>query len=279
MIKHQYGMIFRQIREQKMLPLSYFEKVGIKKSAISKFERGASMMSFEKIYTMLEAMDISLEYYELLLNHFSPPFLEEFLQELEEAEIHQKDNKLKNLYEEATDSSNYFLALIVKSKITTLTMNETQRTLEYLIKVRYWGYFELSLLQSILDTISLEDSKILYTLFESKTKNYRGIFKFTRKVHQIAYHFIFILSSKGEQEFAEKILSQIITIGEVDFDFLVLAIRRLVIGFMDYCFKNTELGLKQIEEALSLFKHLGGDDHYCYYRKKIDTFIGNSTKN
>lgn len=73
------------------MPLSYFQRVGIDKIGLSRFERGLSMMGFEKVDVMLQEMNVSLAEYELVINHFVPDFQEEFLFEVEEADFAQDE--------------------------------------------------------------------------------------------------------------------------------------------------------------------------------------------
>lgn len=278
-VEKYYGLVFKEIRKQKKLSQSFFEKIGVKKSCISKFEHGVSMMSFERIYKMLEAMDVSLEEYELLLNRFSPPFMEEFFIELENAELYQKVGKLSKLYDEAIDSSNFFLALIVKSKITSLTSDETQRILSYLYNIKYWGYFELSLLQAILITLGQKDILKVFIIFMERVDNYNNIFKYTRKIFLIAYQFVMILTARGERELAVKILNQTTNSNRTDFDFFISNLRYLAIAFMKFRFGNPEEGMQEINDYLLITKKLGGNFLYIYYRKQIKFYINEINQN
>lgn len=79
MVNHLYGKVFKQIRTQKKLPLSYFQKLGIDKAVVSRFERGKTMVSIERVDAMLQEMNVSLAEYELMINHFVSDYHEEFL--------------------------------------------------------------------------------------------------------------------------------------------------------------------------------------------------------
>ena len=52
----KYGDCFKKLRNQKNLGLSYFSKIGINRANLSRFERGQTMMSFERVDLMLEEM-------------------------------------------------------------------------------------------------------------------------------------------------------------------------------------------------------------------------------
>lgn len=280
MTESYYGSVFRQIRLQKNLPLSFFEKIGIKKSCISKFERGDSKMSFEKIYEMLEAMDVSLKEYQLFINRFSPTYLEEFFATLDRADLYQDHEKLSNLYEKASSTSNFLLALIVKSKTNILSNGEIQRILTHLYEVKFWGYLEFSLLHTILlNNTELDDINNIFIMFENRIDQYRGNFRYVRKIYQIAYQFVLIFSIQNNKQFAEKIITRAKIAGHADFDFFISNIQKLVTGFMKYKFENADDGLQEINEALSLIKILGGEPLYNYYYKKIYFYINLVNKN
>lgn len=46
MVYKKFGYVFRQIREQKYIPLSDFSSIGISKATLSRFERAETMMNF-----------------------------------------------------------------------------------------------------------------------------------------------------------------------------------------------------------------------------------------
>ena len=93
----KYGDCFKKLRNQKNLGLSYFSKLGIDRSNISRFEHGKCMMSFERIDLMLEEMQVPLSEYELIVNNYMPNFQEFFILELEKAEFIQNRDKIKEL--------------------------------------------------------------------------------------------------------------------------------------------------------------------------------------
>ena len=143
MVFAEYGEKFRRLREQKGLSLSFFEKLGINKTNLSRFERGKTMMSFERIDMMLQEMNVSLAEYELVLNNFVLDFQEEFLDEIEKANFEFDEEKLHALYHEARDSGYILLALAAKSNIEKLKKFEVDYVLQYLKKVKAHGYFDM----------------------------------------------------------------------------------------------------------------------------------------
>lgn len=276
MTEKRYGLIFKQIREQKQLPLSFFEKVGVKKSNLSKFERGETMMGFERIDTLLQAMDISLAEYELLLNYFTSSYQDEFLLELEKAEFDLNRERLEKLYNESKGSANFLLSLIAKSKTTTLSSKDVQKIFNYLDKLAHWGYFELSLLQALLDNF-LDNTEMkniikIIDVFEDKINNYQEIFKYRRKIYQIAYQAILVFSAKGEYKLAKRIEILTAANDRKEFDFFISNLRNLALGFMEYQLGDKEAAQTKMEQSLYLMEHLGSRELRRYYETKINIF-------
>ncbi|WP_081167728.1 helix-turn-helix domain-containing protein [Lactococcus garvieae] len=267
-----YGKIFREIRTQKQLPLSYFESVGVDKSDLSKFERGFRMIGFERVVALLQHMNVSLSEYELILNNFVLDFQEAFLNEVEKADFNQEVNKLKNLYDEAYISGHGLLACAVKARFEELTEKEINFVLDSLNNVTVWGYFELSILYFVLDNLSTKEMRSLFYKFEEKTQNYHGIPKYSRRILQIAFQSVIVLSSKGEKEFVSQILELTKGRGKSGIDIYIENLRKLALGVNHYYFVNQREGSKKIKKSLKIFSFLGHDELAQYYRARIEYF-------
>lgn len=273
MIDKRYGMIFRQIREQKQLPLSYFEKYGVRKSNLARFERGETMMGFERVDIMLQAMDVSLSDYALFYNYYLPDYQEHFLFEIEQAELNLNYQRIEKLHEEIAFSENKLLILSVKSKIKKLTSEEVEFILSYLRRAQHWSYFELTLNQDIVDYINTEEIQELLEVFEKKIGFYYDVMKYRRKVHQIAYKAIFHLCLKSEEALAKKIFSATRRSDEERLDFYISTLRGVALGCIHYCFENKEIGLLEIYHFLDIFEELGSKKLKSYYFEKIQPII------
>lgn len=271
MVDNLYGRVFKKIREQKGLPMSFFQKVGVRKSSISKFENGTSKMSFERIYQMLELMDVSLEEYELIINQFNPNFQDYFFIELEKAVICQDSKRLEKLYNEVNGTSNILLSLIVKSKITLLGNDEIDKILNRLFTAKYWGYLELVLLESVTEGLNLKYCHKIFDILKDKVYKYKDNFKYTRKLNQIIHLFALTLIARGEKDFAQKILDKIQIDNQIDF--YIFNYHNLVVGVKNYCFNNKEIAKQEIKEGLMMMKKLGGENLYSYHRNKVDYFL------
>ncbi len=268
-----YGEKFRLIREQKGLPLSFFAKCNVDKADLSRFERGQSMMSFEKVDVMLQSMNVSLAEYELVINNFVPDFQEEFLFEIDEADFSQDEKKLRSLYQEAKESGYGYLSLAAKARFEQLSQTETMVVVQFLKKVKVWGYFELSVAFFVLDNLDTETIRDLMVDFEQKNKNYYGIFRYRRRILQIAYRAIVLLCSRGEQDLAKDILALTEKRNRAGIDLYLDNVRQMALGFYDYYFGDKKSGLSLIQKGLNVFEFLGQERLKNFYRIRNEHFL------
>lgn len=71
MIYKKYGQTFQQIRKQFGVSLAELSTIGIQKSTLSNFERGKSMITFDKVILSLQYLGVSLEDFENFLNRYN----------------------------------------------------------------------------------------------------------------------------------------------------------------------------------------------------------------
>lgn len=165
MFYKEYGQAFREIRQQKGMSLSELEYVsGVPKSTISQFENGHSLISFEKLEGILEAMSITvLDYTLVISNGETEYFITEF-SKLEKSFLSQvlfsiKLVSFKQIYE--TNINNHekgtdIIAYCAKACYTNLNSDEIQEIEEYFQVKYYWSLFDLRALFYILEQINME---------------------------------------------------------------------------------------------------------------------------
>lgn len=269
----RYGEIFKKLREQKNFSLSHFSEIGISKASLSRFELGQTMISFERLDSALQEMNVTLAEYEHFINNFSMDYKEEFLEDIILADIADDVDKLHNLYLEAMEYDSKMLAYCAKSRYETLTQMEADDVVEYLYDVGEWGYFELSIFYLTLDSFS--EREIMYLMKElwGKSKHLYGVFKYRRRVLQSSYRAVVLLSSKGARDSAKSILQK--SYPKDDFyDLYVENLRNLAHGFYSYCFKDKISGEKQIKNAIEIFGQVGYEDLADYYQKRYQKLLG-----
>jgi HTH-type transcriptional regulator, SHP2-responsive activator len=265
----RYGKVFKLLRNQKNLPLSYFEKIGVGKSHVGKFERGEIMMSFERVDSMLQLMNISLGEFEMIVNYYVPDFQNWFLLELVTAEFYQDQKKLKRLYKESKENGDLWLVIIAKARLEGLNNQEIFKVKEYLNNIKEWGYFDITLAFSVLDF--LRESEIVQIIDELKIKKRKvyGEFKYRRRLYQLIYRSAMLLATKGNQKAAEKVLKLKDYFGSGSADFYISTLNLLANGVIDYLYIDKNKGKEKINEGLFMIERLGSVDFKNYHKKRI----------
>lgn len=102
MVYQRYGKTFKNIRLQKMLSLSFCEKVGISKSTIYRFESGQAMIGFDSLLIALYEMGVTLAEYEMFLNDFIESYQEEIISAILRADyfgdVSEKKTNIQAVY-------------------------------------------------------------------------------------------------------------------------------------------------------------------------------------
>ncbi|WKB49912.1 helix-turn-helix domain-containing protein (plasmid) [Lactococcus lactis subsp. lactis] len=263
----RYGLIFKQLRNQKKLPLSFFEKLGVRKSSLSKFERGTSMMSFERICLMLEAMDVSVAEYQSCVNNGTPLFLYHFLFEVELAERELNLSRLEDLLKEVDIWENVFLFYIIKSKIEPLKELEIAEIVNYLLNIKTWVSLDLALLQCVLFNLDTAITLNLVKKIENQYILSQSDLNFHRKIMQIRCDAILLCCLRGDKVEAEQLLDEIVN--ELAADFYISNLKNLVSGAYTYYFENYEIGLYKLRTSLEIFESLGSSSIRSFYAQRL----------
>lgn len=206
-------------------------------------------MGFERVVSMLQVMNITLSDYELFFNYYLPDYQEHFLVELEKAAFSLDDMKCKKLFD------------------------EIEEILEYLYRVKYWGYFELSLNYDVAEYISIVEIKDLINIFEKKTSYFSDVTKYRRKIHQIVYKIILKLCLNGDEKFANELLKSTKRPERERIDFYISTLRKLTKGCVSYCFKSEQDGLLEINQSLNLLEELGNAQLKQYYLEQVKPIL------
>lgn len=268
----RYGSIFKKLRTQKNLSMSFFESYGIQKATIQRFETGQSMMSFERLDVALQAMNVSLAEYEFFINNFQHGYVEEFLEELAHSSIRGNVEQIKKREISALNSGHDLLRITAQSCYKKVPMDEVQEVVSYLYQVENWGYFEISIFYLNLDQFSEKEIMHLMSSFWEKGKDAYGIFKYRRRFMEASFRAVVLLSSKGAKQSADKIMKESYFQKDAK-DVYVQILRKLATGFYEQCFGDMERGKSECEKYLLFFDDLGYSELATYYRQRQDKLL------
>lgn len=270
---YKYGKLFKEIRKQKQLPLTYFEPLGIGKSHLAKFERGDLVMSFDRVNDMLHAMNVSLGEFELIANYFNQDFQTTFILELEKAEYFLDKEYLLKLYDEATYETNFWLLLLVKARIQPLSQHELLKIKEHLSEITQWGYFELSLLFSCIEFFDIYTMVSFLEQLKIKNRVIYGEIRYRRKLFQIIYRVVGFCVFYREEELAREIMKQSQPVETGNIDFYISNLKRLHESMIIYTFEDKLKGKEKLENALNIMDELGNVLFRKYHQMRVLNFL------
>ncbi|BAK58400.1 transcriptional regulator [Lactococcus garvieae] len=273
MVYKKFGYVFRQIREQKHIPLSDFSSIGISKATLSRFERAETMMNFEKVVQALQLMGIGLEEYEYLLNDYAPIESEALLKEIETAFLKQDKKTLINLYKIALEAGYPYISLAAKASYNELSSENIDTITDYLYDIKVWGQTELYVFYFTMNKLNIRDILYILDLFllEKKHKIFNSV-KHLEIFACACCRAIAFLTSKGYQEYSAHILHRVESLELVQSMFL-RNLLNLSKGFWTYRFKDEKTGNTMMLQALEIFHQIGSKEIARYYQQQYDFHV------
>lgn len=264
MVYPKYGQIFRLLREQKKLPLSAFKYAGVSKPALSKFERGEAMMSFQKVFLALQIMEVSLGEFESLLYDYELNEKENYLYKIETAMANNDKEKLVFLYKESLEAEYSIIALAIKSLYSPLKPREIEEITELLYEIKIWGLVELYVFYFTLHYLSIQDISHLFRKFFPKghplfiSEKHSSIF--IKLCCKAVVHF----SCAGYKKEASDVIQQLEKY-PLDFDIFHTIIKNMAQAHWVYHFTNTTQGTKEHVKHLNILSEFSPSQLYHYH--------------
>lgn len=271
MVYKKYGKVFQQIRMQKNIPLSYFKKIGISKPALSDFERGNSMMGFDRVVNALTEMGVSLEEFEHFSNEFVLDYQDEVIFELEKEMVNPTPGRFEEIFHETKSKGEEILSFVVKSCYSKLDEEEIEKISSYLYEIRKWGHSDLAYFNFTLKYMRTKDILYLIQHFlevnsvSLSVNKYRGLF-----LH-IAYRSASFFASTGQKDFSKEIFDKIDKL-ELQHSMFFSNFRNLARGLYTYKFEDKRKGEFKMSRALIIIKELTTPDLFRYYRKEYEQY-------
>lgn len=272
MCQNRYGELFRKIRKQSGLSLTAFTSIGIGKTTLSDFERGKTMMRFDKVVMGLQFMGISLEEFEHLLNHYliSDPLV--ILNSAESALIFENKEELRCLAELAKKSNHTQIHFALKILLGEAGDFEREELTEFLYTATSWTYKEMFIFHTLIDQIPPRDT--LNILKEFK-KSFRGIYRSTeyrRGLALVLFRAITVLSYYGYKKEAGEI---ILSIEEHQLAYSMF-LRNLFYGtkaYWVYCFEDKGKGQEMAQKFMTIQELAGVPEVTAFYKKRVEQYM------
>ena len=268
----KYGKAFRTIRNQRAFKLTSFENVGISKSALSKFERGQSMLKFDKLILALNELSVTLAEYEQYLNDFQLNAHEQLLQNIAQSLYMDSKNYFPQYRIEALRLNEIQLAIALKSTYSSVTLLEIELLLEHFETLRFWRYTDFYILYLSLDFFDVKS--ITYIIEGILFSNHPAFESLTYRIcfYLVAYRAIAILISRNRKDTAQYIFNSIDN-SSYPHTMFTSNLRKLSNGLFIAKFENKNDGILQMQEAFDNIQYLHGTALSNYYRQMYTTYL------
>lgn len=268
----KYGNVFKKLREQRQLPLSFFEVLGISKSTIGKFERGENMMSFDRVVRALKLLSVTLEEFECLINGYEREKKDLILEELLRCEFHDDKDSLQVLFKQTQRSEYKVLNLLVKGLLDVLDQIEIEFLIEYLYEIEHWQIQDLCVFYFMLEHLSAREALHLFDHFFKFNPAILEAPRYRNMIVQVAYKAVAIYCSRGQEHLSFHILKQAeeYNIAQSMFE---RTLKLCAQGYWKYCFRDEAEGNKEMVEGLNYFEKLAGKDNFIHYYRRYEKYI------
>lgn len=272
MCQNRYGELFRKIRKQSGLSLTAFSSIEIGKTTLSDFERGETMMRFDKVVMGLQFMGVSLGEFEHLLNHYvmSDPLV--ILNSAEAALVSEDKEELRCLSELAKKSNHTQIHFTLRILLGEAGDFEREELTEFLYTATSWTYKEMFIFHTLIDQIPPKDTlNILKELKKSAQGIYRSM-EYRRGLALVLFRAITVLSYYGYKKEAGEI---ILSVEEHQLAYSMF-LRNLFYGtksYWVYCFEDKGKGQEMAQKFMEI-QDLGGvPEVTAFYKKRVEQYM------
>lgn len=277
MVYEKYGKTFKKLRKQRGFKLTSFKKLGISPSALCKFERGISLLKFDKLVMALSELSITLSDYEKCLNDYDLDNHELLIQNII-ISICKKDlEKISAMYEEALKIGEQYLAIAVKSNYSELNFEEREKVYVYFEQISFWRYTDLYTFYLFLDLLEAPQISFVITGFFSINSEVFNSIEHRNRVTHIICKAAMIFISNGYKEKSMKLLGYVLY-KEYKHTMYTKNLLNFVLGFWEIEFGEKRKGFELMGEALKLFDLLSFPGVSDYYMELYNRYSGKSFK-
>lgn len=267
-----YGKVFKTIRKQSGISLAAFSALKIGKATISDFERGRTMMSFDKVMNALQFMGVSLKDFEHLLNDYSTNDSLVILQRTEKALISGNKEELKQL-EILTRKPNYTqINFSIKILLGEAGEFEREELTDFLYTATSWTYKEMVVYYILIDQISPRD---IINILKELRKRAGGVYyssEYRRVLALVLFRAITTLSYYGYKKEASDIIDSV----EVYHLANSMILRNLFYGtkaYWTYIFEDKTKGKEMMQKFIEILELAGDPEVAQFYKKRSEQYM------
>ncbi len=269
MVYARYGKTFHNLRIQHALSLSDFKDLGISKAALSNFENGKSMISFDRLDFALQKMNTSLYDYSLIINDGQQDDYISLFTDIEHAYYANNTKVLQNIYENYVSQEEEYqlIAYAAKGLYAQLCKEEISHLERYLKGIQYWGLYELSLLANIGHRLSPEFIEHLITMLFSNPTAYAKTLYYRVLLQRFLYKMVLAYCDRGQSLAAQMLLEkseQLFVPGDI----LDRVKRSFAKSYYTHTFVDPQKGKKEMLELLRCLLKIGATEVHATLKRE-----------
>lgn len=287
MSNQSIGMLIREFRQSRNLTMKEVCDTDLSIAQLSKFERGVSEITINKLLVILDKLNITIEEFFHAEQEFELSEFEQLIVTMKEHYIKNDAGRIIELRNEQLEKYSqknvkfFELNAIMLSALLKDLKNEKtkepemeEKLIDHLLEVDIWCHYEIVLFAN---SISLFNTNTLVTLTNemiSNTKYYQEIKKHRVITIQTLINVILTLLENGETEQSKIFQDKLTELLEMD-QYLLYErnVSIYLTGFYLYKTGQKEDGLKSMQQAISTFKDLKIDQLAQNFQSHYDQIV------
>lgn len=271
MSNQSIGMLLREFRQSRNLTMKEVCDTDLSVAQLSKFERGVSELTINKLRVILDRLNITIEEFFHAEKEFELSAFEQLILDMKEHYINREVDKLLALrdeqlqkYEERNVKFFELNAIMLSALIKDLDKDQyvedvrEAKLIDHLMVVDLWCHYEIVLFANSIPLFTIESLVMLTNEMINNTQYYRVIGKHRTITIQTLTNVILVLLEKGETFHSKNFLDILEELLELDQYMLYEKnVSKYLSGFYYYLKNDEDRGLHLMEEAINTFDILG----------------------
>lgn len=234
---------------------------------LSKFERGVSDLTINKLLVILDRLNITIEEFFHAEKEFELSEFEQLIMDMKEYYIQREIDKILALrdeqlkkYEERNIKFFELNAIMLSALIKDLDSDQYEederkaKLIDHLMEVDLWCHYEIVLFANSLPLFTIESLVMLTNEMINNTQYYRVIGKHRTTIIQTLTNVILVLLEKGETVHSKKFHDILEELLETD-QYLLYEknVSKYLAGFYHYVTGDEDRGAQLMEESIHTF--------------------------
>ncbi|OFI46301.1 hypothetical protein BG262_04605 [Floricoccus penangensis] len=273
MTNEELGIFFREIRKARKLTLKDISDQNITAAQLSKFERGISNLTFDRLFSVIDSLNMSIEEFAYAMNGYELNNFQSFIMEIENAydrkdEFHLLKMKEQLFLVENATTDDRIKRVLVESHLWKLNWflktdykvnrQDAKYVADYLMSIDEWTNYEVYLFNEIIYFISIDTVNVLAREMIFRNSFYQDILE-NKKTVLICllniYNVMIHTGNKDTSRFFRKKIKEILPSNsnylyeKISFDCSK--------AIEDYVFNESQDGLVKIKKIIGNLEELG----------------------